>query len=269
MKQISIMNIQTDLDLMTISSKEELIDKIKTSNCQNCARGQFRDETQGQKIVVSRGNPDAQIWVVGKSPGVNDGEEGIPFSFGSGDLLRHTLQSIGLDPERDCFFTNTVFCASHGDSTPTDKEIVACSSYFHRLIELCVPRVFLAVGSVAFTALTEQQKSMEEISGKDYSFQSVFKGNNGNPIPVWAIYHTAAWFKPNASEDIKSKTLLTMKAFSKAVKNITSGKNMSDIAQDLGVSRARAKELNTGVTRNLRWPGQLKDIEKFVGDTNE
>ncbi len=56
------------------------------------------------KIVVSRGNPEAQIVIIGEAPGAKEDELGKPFVGRSGKLLDQLLQNAGIDINLDVYF---------------------------------------------------------------------------------------------------------------------------------------------------------------------
>ena len=62
------------------------------------------------KIVVSRGNPEAEIVIIGEAPGAKEEELGKPFVGRSGKLLDQLLQDVGIDICLDVYFCNVVKC---------------------------------------------------------------------------------------------------------------------------------------------------------------
>jgi DNA polymerase len=153
---------------------------------------------------------------VGKSPGEKDGELGIPFSFGSGTKCAELLAKIGLSWEKDCYITNPVFCAANGDPTPSVREIIACGFYFDRLVELCRPKSFFALGSTALRALVGKSFEMARVAGHTDPIPSRFRAD-GKPVPVWCIYHPAYFFKPKVNtERAQSLAMATLNAFREA-----------------------------------------------------
>ena len=56
--------------------------------------------------VVGRGNPQAEIMIIGEAPGKNEDETGLPFVGRSGQLLENILASVKLSTENDIYIAN-------------------------------------------------------------------------------------------------------------------------------------------------------------------
>lgn len=208
MRQVNLLDMVAGAELNEINDPYRLLDAIKESDCTRCRRAEFRKANEGQQITVYRGDPSADLWVVGKSPGVQDGLEGTPFSYGSGDLLFKWIRFLGLDPATGVFMTNPVFCAAEGDLSPIVAETRACALFFDMLVARLKPKRFLALGTVAVDALVGKRgHSMKELAGLDHALQSRFD------IPIWVVYHPAFFFKGSQELDsAKAKTRTTLKA---------------------------------------------------------
>ena len=87
--------IYSDLDTLT----------RHCNNCQRCGLAAGRTN-----VVVSRGNPQAPIMIVGEGPGQQEDEQGLPFVGKSGQLLEKILAAVRLDTEQDVYICNVVKC---------------------------------------------------------------------------------------------------------------------------------------------------------------
>lgn len=108
----------------------------------------------GTNVVISRGNPDAKLMIVGEAPGPQENIQGKPFVGRAGQLLDKILESAKFDPEKDVFITNSVFRMPPGDDgkafrKPTDKEIEYYRPYVQEIIRFVDPLVMLLTGNVA------------------------------------------------------------------------------------------------------------------------
>src|SRR5215510_13711489 len=63
----------------------------------------------GTNIVISRGNPEAKLLLIGEAPGPQENIKGKPFVGPAGQLLDKVLLSANFDPEKDVYITNSVF----------------------------------------------------------------------------------------------------------------------------------------------------------------
>jgi len=128
-------------------SVEEVIDALKHMTDDPLADA-------GTNVVVSRGNPNAKLLIIGEAPGPEENIKGKPFVGRAGQMLDKILQSADFDPEKDVYITNSVFRLPPGTDgkafrKPTDKEIDYYRPYVFEIIRLIDPRVILLTGNVA------------------------------------------------------------------------------------------------------------------------
>lgn len=108
----------------------------------------------GTNVVISRGNPNARLLLIGEAPGPEENVRGKPFVGRAGQLLDKILQAANFDPERDVYITNSVFRMPPGDDgkpfrKPTDQEVEYYRPYVFEMIRLIDPLVILLTGNVA------------------------------------------------------------------------------------------------------------------------
>jgi DNA polymerase len=108
----------------------------------------------GTNVVISRGNPEAKLLLIGEAPGPEENIKGKPFVGRAGQLLDKILLAVDFDPEKDVYITNSVFRMPPGDGgkafrKPTDQEIEYYRPYVSEIIRLVDPRVILLTGNVA------------------------------------------------------------------------------------------------------------------------
>ena len=108
----------------------------------------------GTNVVISRGNPNAKLMVVGEAPGPEENIKGKPFVGRAGQLLDKVLQAGDFDPEKDVFITNSVFRLPPGEDgkafrKPTTQEIDYYRPYVLEIIRLVDPLIMLLTGNVA------------------------------------------------------------------------------------------------------------------------
>ena len=108
----------------------------------------------GTNVVISRGNPQAKLLIVGEAPGPQENIQGKPFVGKAGQLLDKILQAAEFDPEKDVLITNSVFRLPPGEGgkafrKPTNDEIEAYQPYVLEIIRLVNPKIILLTGNVA------------------------------------------------------------------------------------------------------------------------
>ncbi len=132
--------------------------------------------------VPGTGHPDAGLMIVGEAPGANEDEEGKPFVGASGQLLTKIIGAIGLTRD-DVFIANVLKHRPPGNRNPEPAEVVACSPYLVRQIELVQPKVILALGTFAAQTLLETRTAMGKLRGQVHRYYGV---------PLIVTYHPAA-----------------------------------------------------------------------------
>lgn len=108
----------------------------------------------GTNVVISRGNPEARLLIIGEAPGPEENVKGKPFVGRAGQMLDKILQAADFDPEADVYITNSVFRMPPGEDgkpfrKPTTEEIEYYRPYVFEIIRLIDPRVILLTGNVA------------------------------------------------------------------------------------------------------------------------
>jgi DNA polymerase len=124
----------------------------------------------GTNIVISRGNPQAKLLLIGEAPGPQENIKGKPFVGPAGQLLDKILQAANFDPESDIYITNSVFRMPPGDDgksfrKPNDKEIEFYRPFVFEIIRLIDPLVILLTGNVACQSVL-QKTGITSLRGK-------------------------------------------------------------------------------------------------------
>jgi uracil-DNA glycosylase len=119
-----------------------------------------------------------RVMFVGEAPGRQGGDRTrVPFSGDqSGRNFERFIASIGLARER-IFITNAVLCnprrTSGANRPPTRKEIVNCSDFLRRQIEIIDPAVIVTLGAVSLDALRRieyHELFLKEAAGQVYEW---------------------------------------------------------------------------------------------------
>ncbi|HSL42866.1 MAG TPA: uracil-DNA glycosylase [Anaerolineales bacterium] len=131
----------------------------------------------GTNIVISRGNPDAKLLIIGEAPGPEENVKGKPFVGRAGQMLDKILQAADFDPEKDVYITNSVFRMPPGEDgkpfrKPTTEEINYYRPYVFEIIRFVDPLVILLTGNVACqsvlnkTGITSLRGKWTEMDGR-------------------------------------------------------------------------------------------------------
>ena len=117
------------------------------------------------KIVVSRGNPLANLMVIGEAPGAKEEELGEPFVGRSGKLLDKLLQNAGFDINLDVYFCNVIKCRPPKNRRPTKIEIEENLPWLYQQIKLVDPYILVLVGATAVEAILRIKDRISSIRG--------------------------------------------------------------------------------------------------------
>jgi len=115
----------------------------------------------GTNVVISRGNPDARLLIIGEAPGPQENIQGKPFVGRAGQMLDKILQAADFDPEKDVYITNSVFRMPPGEDgkafrKPTTAEIEHYRPYVFEIIRLVDPLIILLTGNVACQSVLDK-----------------------------------------------------------------------------------------------------------------
>ncbi len=163
---------------------------LTDSKCTNCA---LADNSRLETNCMSgTGRAGSMFIFAGHGPGIEDDSKGLPFTGGSGRLLR-TLMSEANFNEANVYFTNAVKCCSFGGK-PKESIWKKCKGHFVKELEEIKPKAIVAFGPSAFKWLTgfgggnkfrrrgfpcvldrsvtvypfEQPSNLRELDGEDY-----------------------------------------------------------------------------------------------------
>ena len=122
----------------------------------NAIKGMKNDPlaNTGMNIVISRGNPNTKLLIIGEAPGPQENIQGKPFVGPAGQLLDKILRAGNFDPEKDVYITNSVFRMPPGEDgksfrKPNEQEIEYYRPFVFEIIRLVNPYVILLTGNVA------------------------------------------------------------------------------------------------------------------------
>ena len=115
----------------------------------------------GTRVVISRGNPNAKILLVGEAPGPQENIQGVPFVGRAGQMLEKIFEAAGFDSKKDVYITNSVFRMPPGEAgknfrKPTTAEIEYYRPYVFEVIRLVDAPIVLLTGNVACQSILGQ-----------------------------------------------------------------------------------------------------------------
>lgn len=152
------------------------------------------------QTVFGVGDEHADWLFVGEGPGADEDAQGEPFVGQAGRLLDNMLLSIGLKRGDNVYIANVVKCRPPNNRNPEAEEIARCMPYLQQQIALIKPRLIVALGKTAATALLGRDATLGSLRGTLHDFAG---------IPLLVTYHPAYLLRSPAE---KAKAWQDLKA---------------------------------------------------------
>ena len=155
-------------------SLEKIAQEVAT--CENCELCKNRNKT-----VPGAGSINARLVFVGEAPGADEDKTGIPFVGKAGKHLDKILKAAGFSRD-EVFICNILKCRPPGNRNPNLPEMMACTPFLRRQLDLIKPDLIACLGNTAIKYIIgPRTPGITRIHGE--WFESIFK------IPTMAMYH--------------------------------------------------------------------------------
>ncbi|OGT15426.1 MAG: DNA polymerase III, partial [Gallionellales bacterium RIFOXYB12_FULL_54_9] len=150
--------------------------KQRVHGCHRC------DLREGcTQTVFGVGCEQADWMFVGEAPGLEEDATGEPFVGHAGRLLGNMLLAIKLK-RSEIYIANVIKCRPEDDRHPHVGEISSCFPYLQRQIGLVQPKLIVALGKTAATALLGTDATIASLRGTVHDYKG---------IPLIVTYHPA------------------------------------------------------------------------------
>ncbi len=134
--------------------------KEKYNNCNRCS------SCVCDCKVFGGGNTNADIMIIGESPGDTEIERGEPFTGLAGQMFNKILTAIDLKRE-DLYFSNAILCKTNEKyRSPSWEEIQNCADRLDEEINTVKPNVILMVGSHSLKRFFGKDSKVTESHGR-------------------------------------------------------------------------------------------------------
>ncbi|MBN9318644.1 MAG: uracil-DNA glycosylase [Caulobacterales bacterium] len=158
------------------------------------------------QAVFARGNPNAELMIVGEGPGADEDRQGKPFVGRAGQLLDRMLKAAGLEDR--VFITNTVFWRPPGNRTPTPAEQAVCAPFVERAIELVKPQMLMFAGGASAKAMLKVDEGILSLRGRWFDWKA--ETGDGHALPAMPTLHPAFLLRQPAAKKKAWIDLLTL-----------------------------------------------------------
>ncbi len=179
---------------------EQELRKIKQEilDCRKCSLYKTRIYP-----VIGEGNHQAKIMFVGEAPGANESRTGRPFCGAAGRILDELLESAGIK-RKDVYITNVLKDRPPNNRNPKPEEIIACSPFLERQIEIIKPAIIGCLGNFATAFMLKKYELKDCIQGISKIHGQVFESETlFRKIKIIPFYHPAV-----ATYNINMKPIL-------------------------------------------------------------
>jgi len=122
-------------------------------------------------FIFGTGKIDADVVVIGESPGPPDADSEKPFMGPVGDLLVRILAAIGLNRD-EVYLTNIVKFISQGDEL-TPEILKFFTPFLVRELLAIKPKVIISLGNTPTKALLNTKKSITQMRGEFQDFHGI------------------------------------------------------------------------------------------------
>jgi DNA polymerase len=191
--------------ILTARRYNEFKTKLASSGCPLCPALC----ANRHNIVVDRGNPRAEIVIVGEAPGETEDLQGKAFVGRSGQLLDKMLAMVGIDTNHDVLIVNIAKCRPPDNRRPTPVEAQNCRPYLEKQLNFVKPSVVLLLGATAVKHLMPEvkNKNMKDRVGQ-FSSTKAFPG-----VSFQLLYHPAYLLRDPRKKADMLEHLKALRAF--------------------------------------------------------
>ena len=187
-----------------------------------------------KNLVFGKGNPNAEILLIGEAPGSKEDEQGIPFVGKAGKDLNKELEEIGLNLDQ-IYIANILKYHPPKNRDPTEDEIKRHTPYLIKQIEIIKPKYIITLGNFAtkFTLGKFLTKNMGKIEGITKLHGRLFRMREGEKeFFVFPMYHPSAMVYNQYLKDYFKKDF---KKLSKIIETKINKENKNEIQKKLQI----------------------------------
>lgn len=130
-------------------------------------------------FILAAGPVDAEVVIVGESPGPPDVATGKPFSGPSGDLLEKIVAAINIDLA-ECYLTNVIKFISRGPQIH-QAEFQFFTPFLHRELLAIRPKIIIVLGNTGARGVLGLKEPITQLRGRAYDFHGIAAVPTFNP----------------------------------------------------------------------------------------
>jgi uracil-DNA glycosylase len=148
--------------------------------------------------VMSSGNSDAKILILGEAPGKDEDESGEAFVGDAGKLLSNIIKACGLSRKNDVYICNVLKCRPPKNRRPKKDEIENCGPFLKLQIKVLNPKLILCLGDVAAQHLLKVEVPISHLRGRWFNYKDAIVNAD-----VLCTYHPGYLLRnPSAKKEV-------------------------------------------------------------------
>ena len=177
---------------------------------------EYRNEFEGEEIVLDWGNIDTRILLIGEAPGKDEVKLSKPFVGAAGKNLNKFLEAIGLIRD-DIFVTNSIkyrlskINPKSGRKIkrpPTKDDIEKNKKYILKEIEIISPEIIVTLGNVPLKMVSNDKSiSIGNVHGELMKVQIL-----NREYSLYPLYHPASILYNASLQDVYMEDVLKLKS---------------------------------------------------------
>ena len=155
------------------------------------AAGDLPLASKATDIVPSEGSLNSDVVFIGEAPGFTEAQQRRPFVGRSGQLLRLTLNTVGIDPA-SVYIANIVKVRPPENRDPTPEEIAAFKPFLDTEINQISPKLIVTLGRFSMAKFLPAV-FISQVHGRVHKVKWHQKS-----LYIFPLYHPAAALRSTA-----------------------------------------------------------------------
>lgn len=157
-----------------------------------------------RQALFGRGNPDADLLVIGDAPSTDADAAAEAFRSPAGLMMDKILEAAQLADRT--YLTHSVFWNPPGNRPPTPEEQAACLPFVERAVQLIRPKAVLLIGAVAVRGILGTDESLLRLQGQWRDWTTT----DGLTLPAMVTFHPAFLLQQPQAKGLVWQSILSV-----------------------------------------------------------
>ena len=150
-------------------SKKSLLSDVEANLCNYFSQ---KNNDLNSSQVFGGGDSNADLLIIGESPGNYEDELGKPFVGATGKLLNKILKAIGLTRNQNVYLTYILKYKTLDNRDPLLSEVNEFLPFLINQIEIIKPKIIVGLGKVVGKAFLDTDSKLEDMRNNIHDFNS-------------------------------------------------------------------------------------------------